>query len=692
MPPLSTSSSPLNRAQKEAVEFGDGPLLVLAGAGSGKTRVITHRIARLVKRGVPANAIVALTFTNKAAAEMRARVTRILGGERRSSPQGGATAALTVSTFHSFGLAVLGQERNAIGGRFTIFDQGDQSSLVKQLLRAAGADRAYDVQAVLARISNAKNAFLAPEELPTREGDAYDEVVKTIFPRYAEALARYRALDFDDLVCQVARLWAQRGDIRAKWQHRFLHVLVDEYQDTNRAQLEMLRLLCGDRKNICAVGDDDQAIYGWRGADVRNILDFEGHFAGAHVVKLEQNYRSTRPILAIANAVIAKRADARWRKELFTSRAGGSPVRLAVAATPEAEAAWVAREIRRLTRDEGQRPSDLAVLYRSNGQSRIVEEALREQGVAHRVVGGIQFFERKEVKDVLAYLKLALNTADEISLRRILNYPPRGIGETTLEKLVTHAFGRGWSLWQAVERADALDDLPSGAREGCRGLERIVTDARRSLADAHLPSEVARTIVDRLGLKADIEGNAPSSDVAAKRWSSVEGVLATLARREAREGGAAGDLAAFLQLLTLDLQPDSGDAGDVVTLSTLHGSKGLEYLTVFLIGCEEGYLPHARVLDARATDGETPGSGEASLEEERRLFYVGVTRAREHLVLSRAKARVLRGKPTPRTPSRFLLDVPSDLLEELEVRDEAPTTAREAAGHAEAILAMLKGM
>jgi DNA helicase-2/ATP-dependent DNA helicase PcrA len=648
-------------------------------------------MARLVQRGVPANAIVALTFTNKAAAEMRARVTKILGRERASG-QSGATAALTVSTFHSFGLAVLGQERTAIGGRFTIFDQGDQTSLVKELLRATGADRAYDAQAVLARISNAKNAFLSPAELPTREGDAYDEVVKAIFPRYEEALSRYRALDFDDLVCQVARLWSQRGDIRTKWQERFLHVLVDEYQDTNRAQLEMLRLLCGERKNICAVGDDDQAIYGWRGADVRNILDFEGHFAGAHVIKLEENYRSTRPILAIANAVIAKRADARWRKELFTNRAGGSPVRLAVAATPEAEAAWVAREIRRLVRDERQRPSEIAVLYRSNGQSRVVEEALREQAVAHRVVGGIQFFERKEVKDVLAYLKLALNTADEISLRRILNYPARGIGETTLEKLVTHAFRRGWSLWQAVERADALDDLPSAAREGCRGLERIVTDARRALATARPPSEVARAIVDRLALKADIDSNAPSSSIAAKRWASVEGVLGTLARREARGGDAAGDLAAFLQLLTLDMQPDSGEAGDVVTLSTLHGSKGLEYLTVFLIGCEEGYLPHTRVVDSRATDSETPGSGEASLEEERRLFYVGVTRAREHLVLSRAKARVLRGKPTPRTPSRFLLDVPSDLLEELEVQDQAPTTAREAAGHAEAILAMLKGM
>jgi superfamily I DNA/RNA helicase len=679
----------LNRAQREAVEFGEGPLLVLAGAGSGKTRVITHRIARLVRHGVPAGAIVALTFTNKAAAEMRARVGKILGREHGRDSRG--IGALTVSTFHSFGLAVLSQERSAIGGRFTIFDQGDQTSLVKQLLRAAGAERAYDAQAVLARISNVKNAFVSASEIAVREGDAYDEIVKTIFPRYQEALSRYKALDFDDLVCEVARLWSARADIRTKWQEQFLYVLVDEYQDTNRAQLEMLRLLCGSRKNICAVGDDDQAIYGWRGADVRNILEFESHFEGAHIVKLEQNYRSTRSILAIANAVIAKRADARWRKELFTDRMGGSPVRLAVAGTPEAEAAWVAREIRRLVRDEGHHPSDIAVLYRSNGQSRVIEEALREQGVAHRVVGGVQFFERKEVKDVLSYLKLALNPADEISLRRVLNYPPRGIGETTLEKLVTHAFRRSWSLWQTIERVDALDDLPSAARDGCRGLERIVTDVRRSLLDGRLASEVARTMVDKLALRAEIEASAPSTDVAVKRWASVEGVLATLARREAR-GSDAGGLAAFLQLLTLDMQPESTDATDVVTLSTLHGSKGLEYASVFLIGCEEGYLPHARVIDSRSTDADTPGSGAASLEEERRLFYVGVTRACERLILSRARARVLRGKAAPRTPSRFLLDIPPELLEEVEVQHEAPTTAREAAGHAEAILAMLKGL
>jgi superfamily I DNA/RNA helicase len=682
------ASPRLNPAQREAVEHGEGPLLVLAGAGSGKTRVITHRVAALVARGVPARAIVALTFTNKAAGEMRERAMALVGGGGRRD-RGAAGSALTVSTFHAFGLNVLNREREAIGGQFTIFDQGDQTSLVKQLLRAAGADRSYDAQAVLARISNAKNAFLGAEELG--EADAYDEITKVVFPRYQAALRQYRALDFDDLVCAVARLWQDRADVRARWQERFLYVLVDEYQDTNRAQLEMLRLLCGDRRNVCAVGDDDQAIYGWRGADVRNILDFEQHFEGARVIKLEENYRSRAPILEVANAVIAKRTDSKWRKVLFTSRGGGEKVKVAVASTPEAEATWVARQVRAAVRDEGRPARAVAVLYRSNGQSRLVEEALREQGVSHRVVGGAQFFERKEVKDVLAYLKLALNQYDEISLRRVVNYPARGIGEVTVERLATHALTRGWTLWQAVERVDALDDVPSAARDGCRALEQVIGEARSALRGAQpRASEVARAVCERVRLRAEIDSSGPTVDASAKRWGNVEGILGTLARREARDGATVDGLAGFLQMLTLDLGSDGEDPGDVVTLSTLHGAKGLEFEVVFLIGCEEGYLPHARTLDTRSTDilGE---HGAADIEEERRLMYVGVTRARERLVLSRARARVVRGRAVPRTPSRFLLDVPAEHLEEVPVTEDAPTTMREAAANAEAILAMLGG-
>ncbi len=676
----------LNPAQREAVEHGTGPLLVLAGAGSGKTRVITHRIARLIELGAPPRAIVALTFTNKAAAEMRERVASMSRKpDERSRGLRGAASGLTISTFHAFGLTVLGREREALGGPFTIFDQGDQTSLIKQLMRAAGADRAYDAQAVLARISNAKNAFLSAEQMP--EGDPYDEIAKLLFPRYQAALRQYRALDFDDLVCEVARLWQRDPAALARWQEKVLYVLVDEYQDTNRAQLELLRLLAGDRKNVCAVGDDDQAIYGWRGADVRNILDFEHHFPRARVIKLEENYRSRAPILAVANAVIARRTDAKWRKVLFSQREGGEKVALAVASTPEIEATWVGREVRRLVREEGVRPREIAVLYRSNAQSQHVEAALREQGVAHRVVGGAQFFERKEVKDVLAYMKLALNLADEISLRRVINNPPRGIGEASLEKLALSAATRGWSLWQSVERADGLDDLPNAAREGCRALSQVIAGARRELASARPPSEVARSMCDQVKFDADIDTSAQSPAAAAKRRANVEGLLGTLARREQREGPGNDGLAAFLRALTMDLETESDEPGDVVTLSTLHGSKGLEFEVVFLIGCEEGYLPHARTIDTRATDAGEAGA--ADLEEERRLFYVGITRARERLILSRARSRVLRGKATPRTPSRFLLEIPAELLDARDIKDEAPTSAHEAAANVEAILAML---
>ncbi|MGA2447607.1 MAG: UvrD-helicase domain-containing protein [Polyangiaceae bacterium] len=684
------ASPPLNAAQREAVDHGEGPLLVLACAGSGKTRVVTHRIARLVERGVPPRAIVALTFTNKAAGEMRERVGRILVDWGTFS----GARDLVVSTFHSFGLMVLSRERQALGGDFTIFDQGDQTALVKQLLRETGADRAYDAQAIVARISSAKTS-LAREGDPApcgRAGDEYDEMAAQILPRYRAALRQYRALDFDDLVCEVVHLWHRDAAALARWQDRFSHILVDEYQDTNHVQLELLRLLSARRMNICAVGDDDQAIYGWRGADVRNILDFERHFPGARVIKLEQNYRSFSPILSVANVVIAKRADAKWRKVLFTDREGGEPVHIAVAPSPEMEAAWVAREIRTLTQRDGTRLGDIAVLYRSNAQSRLLEQELREQGLAHRVFGGTQFFERKEIKDVLAYLKLALNPSDEISLRRVLNYPARGIGETTFERLALYAAERRWSLWQTVERVDVLDDVSRAAREGCRSLVQVVTSARASLlGQRRAPSDVAQEICERIGLERELRASAPTGDAGVKRWGNVQWVFSVLARREKRNGLDRGSdpsegLSAFLQALTLDFSEAEAEAPDAVTLSTLHASKGLEFAVVFLVGCEEGYLPHARTLDARVTD---MAEGAGDIEEERRLFYVGVTRARERLILSRAKARVLRGKSVLRTPSRFIVDIPPELVDEREVGGDAPMTPTEIAAQAAAILKLL---
>jgi ATP-dependent DNA helicase Rep len=687
---------PLNPSQARAVNHQDGPLLVLAGAGSGKTRVITHRIARLLENGIPARAIVALTFTNKAAGEMRERIAHQLG------PSGKVTAnALTISTFHSFGLGVLTREKTALGGTFTIFDQGDAIGAVKEILRKIDAGKPFDASAVLTRISNAKNAFISPEQFEEHEGDGYDEIAKEAYPRYVEALRGYRAFDFDDLVCEVAHLWTKRADVRQRWQERFRYVMVDEYQDTNRAQLELLRLLAAGHRNICVVGDDDQAIYGWRGADVRNILQFEEHFPGAQVVKLEQNYRSRAPILAVANAVIAKRLDGKYKKVLFTHKAGGDKVQAAVAPTPDVEAGWVSREIKRRHVEDKKTFREIAVLYRSNGQSKLMEEALREQAVPHRVLGGQQFFERKEVKDVLSYLKVVLNPADEISLRRVINYPARGIGSTSVERLGLQAVAKGWTLWQAVERADAIDEVSAAACEGCRALEKIVDQTRQDLTTMP-PSAAVRALVERIGLREDLDASSPSPKAAGKRWENVAGLFASFARKEAREPSkpSASWLAAFLHALTLDTsEEDAEEPGERVTLSTLHGSKGLEFDVVYLLGCEEGLLPHARTLDARATDaapqrtsdGEKT-AGPADIEEERRLFYVGVTRARESLVLTRCRSRVLRGKPVPRAPSRFLADIPAELVEEREVRDAPAATIASMGESANALLAALDAL
>jgi DNA helicase-2/ATP-dependent DNA helicase PcrA len=685
------SSFPLNPAQKQAVEHQNGPLLVLAGAGSGKTRVITQRIARLIERGVPSSAILALTFTNKAAGEMAERVLHVMEGK------GGAAAAkaLTVSTFHSFGLRVLGREKKALGGAFTIFDQGDQIGAIKDVLgRMGGGGRSYDAGAILARISWAKNAFLSPEDYREREGDEYDEITKVVYPRYQAALRNFRAYDFDDLVCEVARIWAEKPDVLARWQSTYRYILVDEYQDTNGAQLALLRQLAAEHKNLCVVGDDDQAIYAWRGADVKNILSFEEHFPGAVVIKLEQNYRSTEAILAVANSVIAKRVDARHRKVLFTDKPGGEKVKLVVAGSPEVEAAWVAREIKRVMREEGRRPRDLAILYRSNGQAKALEEALREEGVPHRVVGGQQFFERKEVKDLLAFLKVALNRHDEISLRRVVNYPPRGIGETSVERLGVHALAKGWTLWQTIERVDALDDIPSGAHEGAKQLEKLVGEVRKRLLVERAPaSAVARELCEKAGIKRDIEASSGSANAAARRWGNVEALFNTFQKREKRETDRGADatderaLLGFLNALTLNFAEEEEEARDVVTLSTLHASKGLEFDVVWLVGCEEGLLPHSRTLDAKATDVIPQ-----DIEEERRLFYVGVTRARKRLHISRAKARVVRGKPAPRVPSRFVLEIPEDLVETMEVKDQGALSTDEMAQNATNLLAMLDSL
>mgnify|MGYP000423837502 CR=1 FL=1 len=699
---------PLNEAQKTAIEHHAGPMLVLAGAGSGKTRVITQRIVRLIERGVPARSILAVTFTNKAATEMAERVHSL--GKATKNP---SVKDATISTFHSFGLSVLTKERGAHGGAFTIFDQGDCLGAIKELLRGADHGKKFDIPSVMSRISLAKNAFITPEEYRRRVdagtgADDYDEVACSVYPKYQAALRNFHAYDFDDLVCEVARLWQDRADVLERWRERYRFLLVDEYQDTNGAQMEMLRLLAGPNNNAFVVGDDDQAIYAWRGADVKNILSFEDHFAGAKVIKLEQNYRSRAPVLEVANAVISKRPDTKHKKVLFTAKSGGDKVRVAVCPTPEIEAGFVARELRELMKDHGKKPKEMAVLYRSNGQAKLIEDALREQGVPYRVVGGQQFFERKEVKDVLAYLKLALNRQDEISLRRIVNYPARGIGDGSVEKLTQHALAKGWSLWEAVERVDALDGLPTVARDGCKDLERTMGELRkRLLVERMRASDAARELCDTIKLRADLDAASGGVTASARRWGNIEGLFQTFTSREAREIKAGGDptgesgLASFLRALSLDNTDDEEDKTDRVTLSTLHGSKGLEFETVFLIGCEEGLLPHSRTIDTKATDvrasvvgktDSTDGDYASDIEEERRLFYVGITRAKERLTISRCRNRAMRGKLAPRTPCRFLIDVPEELVDLVEIHEAAPMTTQSMAEQANALLKALEAL
>ena len=658
----------LNPSQQQAVEHYLGPLLVLAGAGSGKTRVVTQRVARLIERGVSARSILAMTFTNKAAAEMHERVSKLVGAK--------VARELKVCTFHRFGLDVLGAETRALGLRgtsFAIFDQSDASSAVREILREIKTGRSYDIGAILSRISNAKNAFIEPEqwELAEKGGkgvDAYDEIAMLVYPRYIAALRSLQAYDFDDLICEVVRLWRRRPDVLERWRQRYRFVIVDEYQDTNHAQLELVRLLGGEHQNVCVVGDDDQSIYAWRGADVRNILEFESHFQGAKVVKLEHNYRSRKAILDAANAVLAKSGARRHKKTLIAARAGGDKVQSVVAADPDVEASFVGAEIQRILERESARPKDIAVLYRSNQQSAGVESTLKERQIPFRMIGGAQFYERKEVKDICAYLRAAINPNDEMSLRRIINYPTRGIGDVAISKIAAHATAHDLSLYAVVCRPHAVRDLPAPAVEGCRELARIIEGLRARFERGEPSAEITRALVAEVGIGQDILA-ASVGQAAARRLGNMEGLIQVFARRDARGLGDREKFAEFLRLLSLREESAEEDATDRVTLTTMHGAKGLEFRFVFVLGLEEGFMPHSRALDERATDiapvaGQESDIAGHSIDEERRLFYVAVTRARDRLYLCRAKHRGARGKMVPRTPSRFLMDIPPELVEE----------------------------
>lgn len=634
----------LNPVQRQAVCHTEGPLLILAGAGSGKTRVLTHRIAHLIgEKGVSPHSILAVTFTNKAANEMRERVERLVGPGSQS---------VWVSTFHAFCARVLRRDIDKLGFSrgFTIFDGADQKSAVRRALRNLGLDdRALAPEALLSAISNAKSELVGPDQYSSQAGGAWEETVARVYPAYQEILRDNNALDFDDLLVETVRLFKECPEVLDHYRNRLKYILVDEYQDTNRAQYELVSLLAERHRNLCVCGDPDQSIYEWRGADIRNILDFERDYPDATVIKLEQNYRSTQIILEIANHVISRNMS-RKEKNLWTVNVRGQKADYYEACDERDEAAYVADEIDRAVR-QGRRPSDFVVLYRTNAQSRVFEEAFMRRGMAYKVVGGLKFYERKEIKDILAYLRLLLNPDDLVSLGRVVNVPKRGVGEATLGKYVDHARKTGTPLLGALQDVAAVSGVPAKTREAVAEFGALI-EAISSEADRLPVTEITRRIIDHSGYVKALEDEHTVE--ATSRIENVKELLSVTREFDARDQGGRG-LPGFLEEAALVTDVDLLDEREAgVTLMTLHAAKGLEFPVVFLVGMEEGLFPHSRTF-----------FDEKQLEEERRLCYVGITRAKEVLHITSASQRLLYGELLANERSRFLEEIPEELLKDV---------------------------
>src|SRR5437773_2652622 len=630
----------LNPPQREAVTHPGGPLLILAGAGSGKTRVLAYRVAYLLRHQSIAPArILAVTFTNKAANEMRERVDRLVGTA--------VARAIWIGTFHHICSRILRRngDRVGVGRNFLIFDEDDQRAVIRQCLKGLGLDeRRFPPAVVLALIDRAKNEGVDHLAYAERANGWYEEVVARVFNAYQRTLREQNALDFDDLLLEVVRLFGEAADVKEEYQDRFQHVLVDEYQDTNRAQYLIIRTLAEKHRNICVVGDDDQSIYRWRGADVRNILEFEQDYLDATIVKLEQNYRSTKTILQAAGEVIQHNPH-RHRKALRTANPAGGPIVLYEAFDGHDEARFVVDEIARLR--DGLRYRDFVVLYRTNAQSRLFEEQCLRAGIPYTIVGGVRFYERKEIRDIIAYLRLALIPADDASLTRIINVPRRGIGDVSFGRLEAYARGHGLSVLEAMAQPEALEDLPKAAQRTAAELVDLIARLRDRASRVRTTDLIDAAIVET-GYQAMLE--AEGTDEAYSRLENLR-ELVTVAKEFEDVTGEEG-LNAFLQHLALVTDLDTWqEQVDRVTLMTLHSAKGLEFAVVFLAGLEEGLFPHARALE------EAEG-----LEEERRLCYVGMTRAKQHLYLSHARTRTIFGSTMPGVPSRFLEEVPAELV------------------------------
>ncbi|HEU0337226.1 MAG TPA: UvrD-helicase domain-containing protein [Gaiellaceae bacterium] len=632
--------SDLNPAQREAVLQTEGPVLVIAGAGSGKTRVLTHRVGHLIRAcGVKPNEILAITFTNKAAGEMRERLEGMLGP---------LTRAIWILTFHAACGRILRREAPRLGYRsnFSIYDQADQVRVVKACLEELGRDpKRFTPRGIHAQISNAKNQLIGPEEYLSRVASFYDQTVAEVYQLYQRRLFGSNAVDFDDLLMLTVEVLERFPEARERWQQAFRYVLVDEYQDTNHAQYRLLRLLAGAHGNVFAVGDPDQSIYAFRGADIRNILEFERDFEGTRVIALEQNYRSTNAILEAANAVIEQNRE-RKPKRLFSELGRGDPVQVVEVEDEHAEARFVAAEIARFVSDGGS-AGELAVFYRTNAQSRVLEDVLVRQDVPYQVIGGPRFYERAEIKDAIAYLTALDNPSDAVALMRIANRPRRGIGDTSIQRLVTYADGRAISFWEALADPDAagLGPAPARAVRGFRTLMESLGSAAQELG----VDELIERVLERSGTIEAFE--AERTIEARGRIENLQELVGVA--REFRASREEPTLSGFLQEISLVSDQDTlRDEGGVVTLMTIHNAKGLEFRAVFLIGMEEGIFPHSRSIE----DNE--------IEEERRLCYVGMTRAMERLTLTHAMARSLYGRRDYNLPSRFLDELPAGVERE----------------------------
>ena len=641
--------SQLNPQQREAVEHTDGPMLVLAGAGTGKTMVITWRVAAMLARGVAPENILAVTFTNKAAREMKERIAKLVAAA--------AAENLTVSTFHAFGCGVLRRHIRKLGygQRFGIADQGDQLGLVRQAMGelGLGGEGGMRPPAYREGISKFKNDLMSPDQVRSAGRASWFKDLANVYERYQELLQSMNLLDFDDLLLLVLRLWGEKPDVLAAYRDRFHYLLVDEFQDTNPAQAELIRRLAGKRCNVCVVGDDDQSIYGWRGAAVENILEFPESYPGTRLVKLEQNYRSTNTILGAANSLIGHNR-VRHGKSLWSGKPEGEQIRVITARDDGSEARLVGRWLQQARQGRAVEYNEMAVLFRSNHQSRAYEEVLRESRIPYRMVGAKSFYERREIRDAVAYLCLLHNPRDDLSLMRVLNVPPRGIGKQTIDRL-KEARGQGTkSMVEILAQPSFLAGLGKAAATSCRHFAQTRDRFAQEFAGGGKLAERIDGYLEQMGYLSGLKRIYHDHEESLQRRENVRELIHAAAQFEAHHGPLA-NLQDFLEICTLeddsDRLNDQTEDGSGVTLMTIHAAKGLEFDLVLIVGMEQGLFPHARALEDR------------DLDEERRLFYVAVTRARNSLVMTRALRRVrYGGRETPR-PSQFIGELPADLLE-----------------------------